>query len=323
MPRVLVTGATGFIGRHLVPALQGEGYRVRAALRTAGPGAWDEAGLIGDIGTTIDWAPLFQEVDCVIHLAALAHRPPREERRLGATYHRVNAEGTWRLAEAAREAGVRRVVLVSSVAVTGSLASMAVNEATPPAPDTAYGRSKADAEAGLVQRLADGGSDWCILRPPLVYGPGNPGNMARLLRLLRCPLPLPLASIDNRRSFCFVDNLASAVAAVLTHPAASRQVFNVSDAEVISTPELLRLLGRLSGRPVRLFRAPAPALAAIAAMGDLLERLLHLNVGLDSHALGRLTGSLVVDSSALRRRVQWSPPYTLEEGLRLTLARPS
>lgn len=323
MPRVLVTGASGFIGRHLVPALRKEGYRVRAALRATVPGAWDDAWVVGDIGPTTDWAPALEEVDYVVHLAALAHRSPREEPQLGLAYHHVNAEGTWRLAEAARVAGVRRVVLMSSVAVTGSSALTRVDGATPPAPDTPYGRSKADAEAGLAERLAGGRTDWCTLRPPLVYGRDNPGNMARLLRLLRVPVPLPLASIGNRRSFCFVGNLTSAVCAVLTHPAVGRQVFTVCDAEVVSTPDLLCLLGRVSGRPVRLFRVPRPALGAAALVGDLLARLVGHEVGLDSHALGRLTGSLEVDGSALRDILPWHPPYTLEEGLRLTLAGPS
>lgn len=323
MPRVLVTGAAGFIGRHLVPALQQEGYRVRAALRVTASGPWDEVSLVGDIGPATHWDPALDQVDHVVHLAALAHRPPRDELRLREAYHRVNAEGTWRLAEAARAAGVRRVVLLSSVAVTGSFASSPVHQETPPAPDTPYGLSKAQAEEGLSRCLAEGRTDWCILRPPLVYGPGNPGNMARLLRLLRVPLPLPLGMIENRRSFCFVGNLTSATCAVLTAPAASRQVFLVADAEVVSTPELLRLLGKVSGYPVHLLRVPRGALAAAAAAGDLLGGLLQSNVGLDSHALGRLAGSLEVDASGLLRQLMWRPPYTLEEGLRLTISRPT
>lgn len=320
---VLVSGASGFIGRYLVPALQAQGYRVRAALRRPASGPWDEACLVGEIDSTTQWDAALDEVAYVIHLAALAHRSPREAHGLEDAYHRVNAEGTWQLADAARRSGVHRVVLVSSVAVTGSVASAPVHGATPPAPDSPYGRSKAAAESGLADCLGEGVPDWCILRPPLVYGPGNPGNMARLLRLLRLPIPLPLASIANRRSFCFVGNLASAASAVLSHPAASRQVFTVSDTEVVSTPELLRMLGRASGRPARLFAAPALALGALATVGDVLGHLVGREVGLDSFALDRLTGNLEVDASDLRRRLQWHPPYTLDEGLRLTLAHPS
>lgn len=322
---ILVTGATGFIGRHLIAGLTQRGYRVRAALRMPPADAGTHGGAdtvaVREIGPETDWSAALHGVDAVVHLAGVAHR-------IGPSsgsdddYHRVNALGTARLAEAIALSGsVRRLVLISSIAVTGSQAAGPVSERTPPAPDTPYGRSKLEAELA-VERILTGTADWCALRPSLVYGPGNPGNMARLLKLVSLGIPLPLDDIPNRRSFLFVENLVDLIAMVLGAPEASRRVFAVADREVVSTTELIRLIGRTTGRPVRLFAAPQSLLRFLAHLGDGAARLSGRTVGLDTRALDRLLGSLVVDGSGVSQALGWQPPHSLEAGLRRTLVDP-
>src|SRR5690606_4094669 len=155
-----------------------------------------------------------------------------------------------------RNGSVKRLVFVSSIGAVCTLSEETVTESTPCDPESDYGKSKRGAELKLQEILADAPADWCILRPTLVYGPENPGNMLRLLQLIKTGLPLPLGSVRNRRSFVFVGNLVDALEKCMHHPGVSRKIFHVSDNEVFSTPELLGLLGRQTGRPVRLLPFP-------------------------------------------------------------------
>lgn len=319
---ILVTGATGFIGRHLVAGLGQQGHRVRVALRAPvrgnEPALGDESVIIGEVGPQTDWTEALRGTAAVVHLAGMAHRLNSR----GASpedYHRINALGTARLADAVALSSAGRLVFISSIAVTGSFSEEPVSEQTPPAPDSPYGHSKLEAEQAIERILTGTLPDWCILRPALVYGPGNPGNMARLLKLVRFGLPLPLAAIPNRRSFLYVENLVDLIGRVLVAPEASRRTFAVADSETVSTSELLRLIGDASGRPVRLFAAPGGLLRFAADVGGWTSARLGGSIGLDRHALDRLFGSLTVDISGLRSRLGWQPPHSLETGLRRTL----
>ncbi|HKV75912.1 MAG TPA: NAD-dependent epimerase/dehydratase family protein [Gemmatimonadales bacterium] len=322
--RVLVTGANGFIGRHLVQRLSQLGYAVRAGVRGkdgAGQAGGVELIHLGEVGPHTDWKPSLEDVSVVVHLAAVAHRigPAAAQAE---EYQLVNGEGTARLAEqVAASPTVRRLILLSSIAVTGSQSQFPVSEHSVPAPDSAYGWSKYRAELAVAEVLRATVADWCALRPALVYGPGNPGNMARLFRLVSLGIPLPLDAIPNYRSFLYVENLVDVIARVLDSPQASRRVFAVADREVVSTSELLRLIGRAAGRPVRLFSVPPELLRGAARVGDWTAALLRRSVGLDSYALDRLLGSLAVDISGVCSSLDWQPPHSLETGLRQTLLR--
>jgi len=305
--RVLVTGASGFVGSALLPVLEQAGYEVVAAVRTLdAPVAGNAKKVrIGTIGAQTDWSEALRGVAAVVHLAAMVH--VREGEGDLEAFRAVNVAGTERLARAAREAGARRFVFLSSIGVHGGhTIGRPFDESSPVAPHTAYVRSKAEAEQALRQVASQDGLEAVVLRPPLVYGPGNPGNLTRLLRLIDSGIPLPFGSIRNRRSLIFSRNLAHCIVACITHPAAAGRTFVVRDAEDISTPDLIDRLARQLGRAPRAFRFPVSLLrigATFVARHRDLERLIS---------------DLVVDDSAIRRTLGWSPPYTLDQGLSAT-----
>jgi nucleoside-diphosphate-sugar epimerase len=318
-----VTGASGFVGRHACDFLERRGHIVRRAGRRPRPHPVGEDWVtVGDLGESTDWRPALDGVEVVLHLAAHAHRT--EERGEGdpEPYFRVNAAATRRLAEdILRTPGVRRLVFVSSVAAVRCPGVPIVDDSSNCTPPDPYGRSKRAAEDGIRETLVDGeASDWCIVRPPLVYGSGNPGNMARLLRLIHTGLPLPFRGIRNQRSLVFVGNLCDALERCCTDEAASRRTFLVADREAVSTPELVDRIGRICGRRALQVSVPPFLLRGLAAGGDLITALIGRSIGFDSYSLERLRESLVVDFSSIRDALSWEPPYTLDDGLRAALA---
>lgn len=323
-PLVLVTGATGFIGQQLCRYLFATGYRVRSTFRR--PSAlleqfpqieWVH---VPEIESETCWESALTNVDYVVHLAALAHQLGKSGEGRLAEFMAINAEGTARLAQAvAVSTSVKRLVFVSSFSAVRSLCNEQMTETTPCAPETDYGKSKLAGEKRLQEILQESQADWCILRPPLVYGPGNPGNMERLLKLIRTGLPLPLDRVDNRRSFIYIGNLIEAIERCLWHPGASQKTFFISDYEVVSTVELLTLLAKQVNKPLRLITVPRPLMNGIAAFGDLLSQATGKSVGIDSYSLSRLLGSLYADPTPLYQAIDWNPPFTLADGLHATL----
>ena len=314
MTCVLVTGATGFVGRSVCRALTRAGHAVVAAVRSADashllPQVHRHA-VVGDLAGGGDWQDAVQGIDVVVHLAARVHVLDETAADPAAEYQRVNVDATVRLAEAAAAAGVRRVLFVSSVKVHGEGAARAYTEADRPQPRDAYARSKWEAEQRLGEIARRTGLEVCVLRPPLVYGREVGGNFRRLLRLvdMATTVPLPLGAIENRRSMVYVDNLADAVVTCVRHPAAAGELFLVSDGEDLSTSEVLGRLAGIAGSRARLFPVPFAVLATGA-------RLLG-----KEPEVRRLFGSLTVDSSKIRRRLGWAPPHTVDEGLRATHA---
>ena len=300
--RILVTGASGFVGTALCRELIARRHTVRGTVRKLGPpGAASPELLqvpIPDIAAEFDRRALLDGVDAVVHLAAIAHRSAGTE----AEIRRVNVDGTVRLAEAA--AGlVRRFVFLSSVKVHGEdSGSGAYREADAPRPEDPYGRSKLEAEHALTGIAARSGMELVLIRPPLAYGPGVKANFLRLLGWVDSGFPLPFASVRNRRSLIYLGNLVDAIARCAEHPAA-RGPFLVSDEETVSTPGLVSRIARALGRPARLVPAP-PAL--LLAAGTIAGRRGEVR---------RLIGNLVVDPSRARRLLDWRPPYALDEGL--------
>ena len=316
--KFLVTGANGFVGNALVAALQQNAHSVRRALRNRREEESD-AVAVGDINGHTDWADALRNIDVVIHLAARVHVMHESAADPLAAFREVNVAGTENLARQAAAAGVKRLVYVSSIKVNGestlSPGPSPVNgggvqniftELDVPAPQDAYGISKWEAEQALHRVAAETGLEVVIVRPPLVYGAGVKGNFAQMLKVLARGIPLPFASVHNRRSLLYVGNLADALITCATHPAADGQTYLVSDGEDISTSELLRRLGVAMGHPARLFPCP-PALLKLAA------RLTGTTAQIE-----RLLGSLQVDNHKMRSELGWVAPYSLQQGLQGT-----
>src|SRR6266852_3143396 len=300
--RILITGASGFVGTALCRKLLARGHTVRAAVRRlAPPGAVPpdlHQILIPDIAAEFDRLALVDGVATVVHLAAIAHRSCRVE----AEMRRVNCDAAVRLAEAA--AGlVRRFIFLSSVKVHGEDSGSGMYaEDDALNPQDSYGRSKLEAERALTETAARNGIELVIIRPPLVYGPEVKANFLRLLGWVDSGLPLPFASVRNRRSLIYLGNLVDAIARSAEHPAA-RGAFLVRDEESVSTPELVSRIAHALERPARLFSAP-PALLRVAGM-----------IAGRRDEIRRLTGNLAIDSFRARRLLDWRPPYTLDAGL--------
>ncbi|MGE0385637.1 MAG: NAD-dependent epimerase/dehydratase family protein [Gammaproteobacteria bacterium] len=308
--RVLVTGARGFVGRAVVPALLGAGHRVVAAVRNglpAGAPAGVETLVLGDLCAVPAWEPLLGGLDAVVHLAARVHR--RGEPGGIDAYRRENAVLSARIARAAVATGVQRFVFMSTVKVHGEHSPpdaagvpRPFTEADVPAPSGAYARSKWEAEQRLREIEGGGALRVAILRPPLIYGPGVGANFLALVRAVDRGLPLPLGCIGNARSLMYVANVADAVVRCVENGPA-RAAWLVSDGAPVSTPELIRALAAALDRPARLIPVPARVLELLARVTGRTETYL------------RLAGSLHVDDAAIRSALQWSPPWSRAQGL--------
>jgi nucleoside-diphosphate-sugar epimerase len=310
MDRILVTGATGFVGRHLCRELVRRSAPVVAAVRASSPTdclpSQVTRQVVGEIGPDTAWdAKCFERVDTVVHLAARVHVLKERAADPAAEFFKTNVAGTERLARAA--AGrVRRLVYVSSLHAMRTISSEVLTEKSVCQPDSPYGQSKLNAEQRLKAIARETGLELVIVRPPPVYGPGGVGNLLSLLRWVRRGWPLPLGGVQNQRSLVYVDNLVDALIRVITAPNAVDGVFLVSDGENVSISELVRRAAAAFQRPARLLPAPAS-----------LMRLAGRISGKRS-SVERMLGSLAVDISHLRQTLAWSPVFSLDESLRKT-----
>lgn len=302
---ILLTGASGFAGRQLLPALQAGGHTVRAALRTPAAADLDaETTVVGEIGPDTDWTRALAGVDAVVHLAGLAHVLDAPSGDDASTYFRVNTDGTAHLARAAAAAGVSRFVFASSVKVYGDATSGRLLRESDPTPAAdPYGASKRRAEEALVAIHRETGMRTVSLRLPVVHGPGARANLLRLYQWVDRGVPLPLGAIRNRRSLLSVRNLAHAVGLALDAPDLRNEVFNVSDAEDVSTPDLIRRIAAALGRPARLIPVPVALLAAAARLAG------------RSADFERLAGDLAVDVTHIAERLRYRPTESLDQGL--------
>ncbi|MCA2692843.1 MULTISPECIES: NAD-dependent epimerase/dehydratase family protein, partial [unclassified Microcystis] len=247
MKNVLVTGSTGFIGSHLLPTLHQHNYQITAAIRQKFefPATLSiKAIQVGEIDDITDWQEALLGIDTVIHLAGRAHILHETISNPEAEFIRVNTKGTINLVKQSLKAGVKHFIFVSSIHAMAAESDDILNENSPCHPDSPYGRSKLQAEQALIQLAKDSDMTWTIIRPTLVYGPGNPGNMERLMKLIKRGLPLPFGAIKNHRSFVFVGNLVAAIITCLDHPNAANQIFLISDNQAVSTPQLIRLIAQ-------------------------------------------------------------------------------
>jgi UDP-glucose 4-epimerase len=292
-----LTGSTGFIGRHLLRDLPKRGHRLRVLLRRPAAAPLDAASaVIGDLARPQNMSAALADVDAVIHSAGIAagmSGVPADDYRV------LNTEATIELARAARRAGAKRFVFLSSIrAQCGPTAATVLTETAAPAPTDAYGQSKLAAERGLAELDVD----WVALRAVLVYGPGVKGNVARLARLARSPWPLPVAALAARRSLLALDNLAAAIDTVLTAPAPLRRAFIAADPQALTIAEMVAAMREGLGRRPGVFPLPAA----------MLRWMLHAS-GQDD-IFERMSGSLVADPTALLG-LGWSPPLATRAGL--------
>ena len=309
--KVLVTGAGGFIGRALCARLATTGVAHVAAVRAAAPdgGRKDACVALGDFAAA-DWHDVMRGVDAVVHLAGRAHVPRGHAADAPTPYIVANVHVTRRVAEAAAQAGVRRIVFASSVKVYGETTrpGRPFRAGDAAAPQDAYARSKAEAENALRDICGAHRVEVIVLRLPLTYGPGVKGNFLVLLEAIAAERRLPLAGIANRRSLLYVGNAVSAIEAALAAPALPDEALPIADAKTVSTPELAIKLALALHLQARLFHVPATFLRGSAAL---------MGRGTDTI---RLLDSLEVDASRFRELTGWSPPRSLDEGLAATAA---
>ena len=309
MVKILITGANGFVGLALCTALLRRELEVRGATRSGSELASGvERAVVGAIDDETEWTDALRGVDVVIHLAARVHVMNDASADPLAEFRKVNVQGTENLARQAAQAGVKRLVYVSSIKVNGegTSGSQGYSECDVPAPQDAYGISKWEAEQALHRVAQETGLEVVVVRPPLVYGPDVKGNFISLLAAVSKGLPLPLAGADNARSLVYVGNLVDALIACATHPAAAGQTYLVSDGAPVSTATLVEKIAEaLDCRSCSFYFPPMLLRAAAALLGR-------------SAQIDRLFGSLRVDDEKIRRELGWIPPYTLEQGLRAT-----
>jgi len=307
--RFLLTGGSGFIGKAACLAFLSLGNSIKLTLRsTSGTSIPLGCGsmVFEDIRAKTNWSAALKGVDCVIHLAARAHVMTETKADPLAAYREVNVAGTHRLAEQAAASGVRRLVFLSSIGVNGTFtdgpSSFAAQDV--PCPTENYAISKWEAEQALWEVSAKTGLEVAVIRSPLVYGPGVKGNMLRLLQWAARGVPLPLGAVNNARSLIGLDNLVDLLIRCVNHPAAAGQTLLVSDGQDLSTPELIRTLAHSMKKPARLLPVPVPLLRAA---GSLVGKRAEVD---------RLVGSLRVDSSHTRALLGWTPPVSVEAGLK-------
>jgi len=309
---VLITGATGFVGSAVVRQLSRHSNNsVVAAVRRQSvllPQSIKQV-LVGDLLVDTDYAAALEGIDVVLHAAARVHVMDDDASGSLAEFRKVNVEGTLNLARQAVQAGVKRFVFISSIKVNGE--GTAINK--PFKPDDAvttqdpYGLSKWEAEQGLFELASETGMEVVVIRPPLIYGSGVKANFQKMIEWVKKGVPLPLGSVNNKRSLVALDNLVDFILLCATHPKAANEIFLISDGEDVSTTELLKKVSKALGKKARLIPVSVGLMTFVAKLlgkGDVANRLF---------------GSLQVDSSKARKLLGWKPVITMDEQLRKTM----
>lgn len=319
MKKVCVTGAYGFIGQSLCQALIKSNISVRGAVRSlTSLSSLDKVEYVsvGSINAETNWRDALVDSDCVIHCAGKTPATNKNKTDDLVAHYSVDVDGAKRLAEQAVEAGIKRLVFLSSVKVNGESTDglgmfdsnknkkkvFTYNDS--PAPKDFYGVSKFETEKVLWEVSARTGLEVIVLRVPLVYGKGAKGNLVRLLKLVRYGVPLPFGAVHNQRSLIGLDNLVDLLIRCIDHPSATGKTFLVSDGEDLSTQDLLRLIAFALGRSLLMFPVPVSLLKLVSRI-----------IGIDNE-MNRLLGSLRIDSSYTRETLNWKPSVSVAEGIR-------
>jgi nucleoside-diphosphate-sugar epimerase len=305
--KILVTGATGFIGSALSTELLNQGFDLTVALRNKSDlftGNTEQV-IVGNLDNNIDWMPILENIDCIIHLAGKAHIKDSEKSSTLDEFHKINTESTLNLANQAAVAGVNRFVFISSIGVNGNTNTIPFTENDIPNPQEPYAASKYKAEQGLFKIANETDLDVVIIRPPLVYGSNAPGNLGRLIKWSNCrfPIPLPLGSIKNSRSLLALDNLVDFIIICSIHKKASNEIFLIADGDDISTTELLQNLKLAFEKKAWLIPIPVNWIAFILKL-----------IGREADAV-RLFSSLRIDSTKARELLGWKPKITMNKAL--------
>jgi nucleoside-diphosphate-sugar epimerase len=306
--KILLTGASGFVGRRLALTLIKKDVALICSVRKPMEIAGADCRVVGDLSMNTDWRHCLEEVDTVIHCAARVHVMQDQESDPLKLFRQVNVAGTLQLAKQAAAAGVKQFIFLSSVKVNGEETGLgsAFTEDCEPQPLDPYGISKFEAEQALFELGRKTGMAITVIRPPLVYGPGVGANFLSMLLWIKRGIPLPFGRIRNQRSFVYIENLVSLMTCCIHNPRAANQVFLVSDGRDMSTTELLKKSAASFSVPSRLFPFPPSLLKLLAKL-----------FGKKSIA-DRLCQSLQVDISKANRILNWTPPYTVEQGLQVT-----
>lgn len=313
--KVLITGASGFVGRAVVKYLNHHSaHLVSCAVRTerATENVKNQGvpvNVVGDINAETDWHEALSGVECVVHCAARVHVMHDEGDALP-LYRQVNLDGTLKLAEQAVASGVKRFIFVSSIKVNGETAGHCkpFTASAEPDPHGGYAISKLEAELALSELAQKTGLEVVVIRPPLVYGPGVKANFLSLVNWVAKGIPLPLGAIDNKRSLLFVDNLADLILTCIAHPNASGKTFLASDGDDLSVSELLSQIAQAQGRPSRAIPVPVGVLRSVGRLCGQEDKV------------SRLCDSLCVDITDTLETLDWRPPYRVKDGLDATMA---
>jgi nucleoside-diphosphate-sugar epimerase len=317
LPKILITGADGFIGQALSLSLAREGFTVRGQIYDSGNRAYKEIAakadieLIesGDLRAYNQWPRLFTNTDIVVHLAAKVHDMSKDQQQNLAEYRAINVALTEQVAKQAAKAGVKRLVFVSTVKVNGekTVVGSPFRETDAPNPQDAYAQSKYEAEESLHKINAETGLKTIIVRLPLVYGPGVKANFLRLINLVGKGIPLPLNKVVNKRSLIYLGNLVDALMQCIKNENSSNQTFLVSDDHDISTRDLIVMIAAVFNKKPHLISLPVSILNKFGKLAGKTQEM------------ERLTGSLVVDSAKIKVILGWKPPFSVEAGIRETV----
>ena len=307
MKKILVTGASGFVGQFLCETLSESGRSVLGTVRNLNSILINKKIIyisVGDIAFKKNWKEILFEVDCIIHCAGRAHKMNKSKNF--DAYYLTNIDGAKHLAEQAAEVGVRRFIFLSSIGVNG----LNTNNRNPfsnidkPNPVEDYSISKYKAEKVLLDISSKTGTQVVIIRSPLIYGRFAPGNLKQLIKVIKLGIPMPFSGIKNSKSLIGIDNLINLIIHCIDHPEASGKTFLASDGEDLSTPELIKLIASSMGRKANLFPLP---IFMLKFLGSVFGKSKEVN---------RLIGSLRIDNSYTKEILNWSPPLSVEEGIR-------
>lgn len=319
--RVLVTGGTGFLGGHLIRDLSGSECQIIALARNMPQGAWPDnvVWCCNNDFQDRDWlSDVLGGIDVVIHAAAYAHQTRETSEEDKQIFQAVNVGLTDQLFSVSQEAGVKQFIYISSIGALTSFSSQIVTEEVDPCPENDYGESKLAAERVLLQKSESESTKITIIRPTLIYGRGNPGNMDRLSSLIDKRIPMPFKSVDAKRTFVYIGNLVSLIKACILNSNAYGEDFIAADSEVVTLEDIVVSLSKAKNVRIKLFYLPRGLWKLLGVFGDVASKMLRRSVGVDSYSVSRLIGSLVCSNVKARSVLGWQPPYTFQQGVRET-----